>query len=307
MKQFPKLKDKDFEFLTESVQNNELLFSHKLDGTACVMEITSEEVILTGRGILKSGEQQDYTNKFPDISIHQGYQNCKLSCTLLGEIVIFDKNGEDRFDLLQPRLVRKKNIEEFATNFPAQFIAFDILELNSRNLKQYPLYYRYEMLEIACKKIGIHTALQAQTSETKQHTINMMLEQKWEGIVIKDKTAVYDKESYKYKQTFTEDVFTEGDFRSGKGRNEGLVGALRCYQYIDGIKTDVSYVRGFSDSECKQFTEDIAAKIISESNPLILEVKTYKRIQPSQKFRHANFLRIRTDKSAEQCTYNTEE
>ena len=307
MKEFPKLKDKDFEFLTKSVQNPNLIFSHKLDGTACVMKISPNGVILTGRGILKSGEQQDYTEKFPDISVHQGYQNCELSCTLLGEIVVFDKNVEDRFDLLQPRLVRKKDIEEFATNFPAQFIAFDILELNGRNLKQYPLYYRYEMLEIACKEIGIRTALQAQTSETKQHTIDMMLEQKWEGIVVKDKTAVYNEESYKYKQTFTEDIFCIGEYIEGKGRNEGLVGSLVCYQYINGTMAPVANIRGFTDELCKQFTDDIHAGIISKDNQLILEVKSYKRILPSNKLRHPSFLRVRIDKSAEQCIYDTGE
>ena len=304
---FPKLKDKDLEFLTEAVNNNELLFSHKLDGTACIMEITPEGVKLTGRGILKSGEQQDYTQKFPDISIQPDYQNQGVSCTLLGEIVVFDENGEDRFDLLQPRTTRKKNIGKFALNFPAKFVAFDILKLNGRNLEQFAQYYRSTVLEIACEEIGIPTALQAQTSETKQHMINTMLEQEWEGIVIKDRVGFYGEKSYKYKQTFTEDVFTEGEYVEGKGRNEGRVGSLICYQYINGIKTPIANVRGFTDEECNQFTHNIKSGIITEENPLILEVKSYKRIMPSLKLRHPSFLRTRTDKAAEQCVYNTEE
>lgn len=303
MKEFPKLKDKDFEFLTESVQNSSLIFSHKLDGTACIMTINSNEVILTGRGILKSGEQQDYTERFPDISQHQSIQNCELSCTLLGEIVTFDEKGEDNFALLQPRLTRKKDIDKYAADFPAKFIAFDITELNDRNLEQFPLYYRLEMLEFTCKQLGIGIALQAQTTDTKQHMIDMMIEQDWEGIVVKDKTSIYGEKSYKHKQTHTEDIFTEGEFRNGKGRNKNLVGALRCYQYINGIKTDVSYVRGFSDEECKFFTDNIKNGMISKENKLVLEVKTYQRIKLSNKLRHASFVRIRTDKSSEQCIH----
>ena len=305
MKQFPKLRDKDYEFLTDAIQNNELLFSHKLDGTACMMEITPDGVTLTGRGILKSGEQQDYTEKFPDISAQPGYQNRGVSCTLLGEIVVFDENGEDRFDLLQPRTTRKKDIEKFAIDFPAKFIAFDVIKLNGRNLDQFAQYYRLSMLEIACKEIGISTALQAQTSESKQHMVDTMLEQAWEGIVIKDRVGFYGEKSYKYKQVFTEDVFTEGEYVEGKGRNEGLVGSLICYQYINGIQTPVANVRGFTDEECMSFTEDIKNEKISKSNPLILEVKSYKRIMPSLKLRHPSFLRVRTDKAAEQCVYNT--
>lgn len=303
MKQFPKLKDKDFEFLTESVQNNELLFSHKLDGTACIMEIIPDGVILTGRGMLKDGTQQAYTGKFPDISVHQGYQNCKLQCTLLGEIVTYDDKGEDNFALLQPRLTRKKDIEKYATEFPAKFIAFDILELNGRNLKLFPLYYRLEILEIAGKQLDINTALQAYTVDTKQHMIDMMIEHDWEGIVVKDKTSIYGEKSYKHKQTHTEDVFNEGEYVEGKGKYIGMIGSLIVYQYINGIKVHVANVRGFTDEQCRKFTDDIATGIISEDNPLVLEVKSYQRIKKSNKLRHPTLLKIRSDKAAEQCIY----
>ena len=303
MKEFPKLKDKDFEFLIESVSNPDMVLSHKLDGTACIMGITSGSVTLTGRGILKSGEQQDYTGRFPDISQHQSIQNCKLSCTLLGEIVTFDEKGEDNFALLQPRLTRKKDIEKYATEFPAKFIAFDLIELNGRNLKLFSLYYRLEMLEIACKQLDINTALQAYTVDTKQHMIDMMIEQDWEGIVVKDKTSIYGEKSYKHKQTHTEDVFTEGEYVEGKGKYIGMVGSLVVYQYINDIKVHVANVRGFTDKQCRKFTDDIVTGIISEDNPLVLEVKSYQRIKKSNKLRHPTLLKIRSDKAAEQCIY----
>ena len=303
MKQFPKLKDKDFEFLTESIQNRDLIFSRKLDGTAAIMEITPDGVILTGRGILKSGEQQVYTGKFPDISMYPEYHARGITCALLGEIVIYDSKGEDNFALLQPRLTRKKDIEKYAADFPSKFIAFDLIELNDRNLEQFPLYYRLEMLEIACKQLGISTALQAYTSDTKQHMVNMMIEQDWEGIVVKDKTGFYGEKSYKHKKVVTEDVFTEGEYVEGKGKYIGMVGSLACYQYINGIKVHVANVRGFTDEQCQKFTDDIADGIISEDNPLVLEVKSYQRIKKSNKLRHPTLLKIRSDKAAEQCIY----
>ena len=159
------------------------------------------------------------------------------------------------------------------------------------------------MLEIACKQLDINTALQAYTVDTKQHMIDMMIEQDWEGIVVKDKTSIYGEKSYKHKQTHTEDVFTEGEYVEGKGKYIGMVGSLVVYQYINDIKVHVANVRGFTDKQCRKFTDDIVTGIISEDNPLVLEVKSYQRIKKSNKLRHPTLLKIRSDKAAEQCIY----
>ncbi|MCK5642855.1 MAG: hypothetical protein KAJ19_18745, partial [Gammaproteobacteria bacterium] len=62
-------------------------------------------------------------------------------------------------------------------------------------------------------------------------------------------------------------------------------------------------VRGFTDKQCRKFTDDIVTGIISEDNPLVLEVKSYQRIKKSNKLRHPTLLKIRSDKAAEQCIY----
>lgn len=301
MKNFPKLKDASLQFLTDAISNPNFIFSHKYDGTACIIEITSDAVTLTGRGILKSGEQQDYTNKFPEII--QSLQNSEQTCTILGEIVIFDENGVDRFDCLQLRTTRKKDIEKYAAEFPAQFIAFDIIELNGKNLEQFPLYYRIEMLDAVCEELKITAITQDGTAFAKEIMIDVMEKNEWEGIVAKNKTAEYGKESYKYKMTVTEDVWCDGEYRNGQGRNKNRVGSLLCFQYIAGEKCEVGYVRGFTDELCQQFTDDIKSGIINSKDPLILEVKSYKRIKPSNKLRHASFTRIRKDKDKSQCVY----
>ncbi|MCK9575340.1 MAG: hypothetical protein M0R51_05235 [Clostridia bacterium] len=298
----------------ELVNDDNKVFERKYDGTAGIInaDLETGEYKIFGRGVLKDGSQQEYTDTFPDL-----LPSVKIFCnkldfladvkdiTLLGEIVVLDKEGNESFKGIESRCNRKKDIDMYAKTFPAQFMIFDALNFNgdfrqlSFQARRQELEWHKDIIRDSDRMILIN---QCSTPEDKQELLNRVNSGKYglEGIVVKDLRNSYFEPALKYKYKCTEDVFWEGAYKEGKGKHEGKVGSLICYQYINGVKTEVAQVGGgFTDSLRDQLM--IISKLISAENPRTLEVQTHELL-PSGKMRYPNFIRWRFDKSAVQCT-----
>jgi bifunctional non-homologous end joining protein LigD len=88
---------------------------------------------------LISRNKKDFSQKFPEI-ISSLLQVRAQDIILDGEIVALNKNGVSSFQLLQAYEIGTKRP-------PIYFYAFDILQLNGKDLKKKPLEERKAMLE----------------------------------------------------------------------------------------------------------------------------------------------------------------
>ena len=300
----------------ELVNDDNKVFERKYDGTAGIanVDLEKEEFKIYGRGILKDGSQQEYTNTFPDL-----LPSVKAFCdkldfladvknvTLLGEIVVLDKEGNESFKGIESRCNRKKDIDLYAKKFPAQFMIFDVLDLNgdfrlmSFEARRQELEWHKEAIEGSDRLSLIEQRLYP---IGKQDLLDKVNSGKYglEGIVVKDLRNNYFEPALKYKYKCTEDVFWEGAYKEGKGKHEGRVGSLVCYQYINGKKAEVAQVGGgLTDSLRNELMQMIEKGEVSAENPRTLEVQTHELL-PSGKMRYPNFVRWRFDKSPVQCT-----
>jgi len=299
---FPDLKDTDEEFLNGAVRSLYQIFERKYDGTAAMISIKDGKLTIYGRGILKDGSQQDYTEKFPELrdEIIKGWFD---DCEVLGEIVVFEDHDQESFNMLQSRTNRTTDIEKYAEKYPATFIAFDIKSYGGKNLEDVPFRHRRRMLADLIPKIPFVMIIkQYDTPIDKSSLIIQMKENNFEGIVIKSGGANWGKQQYKFKPVLTEDVFWDGEFVPGKGKNEGLVGSLICYQYVNGSKMEVAKVGGgINDILRRELTRMVNEKLITKDKPQTIEIQAHELLK-SGKMRYPQFIRFRSDKSAKQCT-----
>jgi ATP-dependent DNA ligase len=297
------------------------IYEKKYDGTfgCCIAKQVDivKDIDLIGRGVLKSGEQQCYNDAFTDLmpSFEELLSRIAANSFIItGEIVSLDENGNESFKAIESRCTRKKDRERYAKMYPAQFMIFDILELDGRDLRPFTFEVRRNELEKLKPFIEMTERLklieQCVTPEDKRDLLDRVLAKKdnIEGIVIKDRYSSYPNGIFKFKPVITEDVFWEGDFVPGNKKNTGKVGSLICYQYIidpdTGVHTKVEVARvggGITDELRNHLTEMAENGAVTPENPRVIEVQAHE-LFPSGKMRYPNFIRWRVDKGATQCT-----
>lgn len=287
-------------------------FELKRDGTAGMSKFNQDEVTIIGRGIKNNGEISVYTHRFPEIV--EALQALELdNSVVVGEICVFGPNKKDKelFRLLQKRANREKDIEEYAGQYPAKFMLFDMIELDGVDFQYKPYVERrsslLEVLEEAeydKNKLGI---IPRKASEKNKRKLwEKVVNEQREGIVIKPRFGRYGGKGFKFKNTKTDEVWIDG-FEPGTGRLERLgrlgdmhvFGALHMYQIVDGEKTYVGKVgSGFTD-ECRINITQMMRRN-PKSNHIVMEIK-FDEITEDNKFRHGRFLRLRLDKNWKQC------
>ena len=287
-------------------------FELKRDGTAGMAKFDYDKVKIIGRGIKQDGSISVYTHRFPEIV--EALQTLELPNSLIvGEICVFDSEKKDRelFRLLQKRANREKDIEEYAEQFPAKFMLFDMVELGGKSYVNKPYVERRSILREVLEdaeydKNVIGIIPRKANAKSKKALWEKVIDEQREGIVIKPRMGKYGNKGYKYKHTKTDEVWIDGCV-PGTGRLERLgyrgnmkvFGALHMYQIIDGEKTYVGKVgSGFSD-ECRINITQMMRKR-PKSVPIVIEIK-FDDITEDNKFRHGRFMRLRLDKSWKQC------
>jgi ATP-dependent DNA ligase len=313
--EFPDLKDMDdLNKVRELAKNRIYSCERKFDGTACMADFFPKKEgkapILWGRGVLKDGNQQVYNINFPEmVEYFTPVEAGKSGMTrILGELVCFNGQEIEKFKWIQPRLTRKYGIEALAKEFPATFMAFDILVYNGTSLENETYAFRRRILEEVVDSYFIRgerfQVIPTYYEEShKDALIRRLLLDKFEGVVLKDRTKAF--KAYKYKPTITEDVIWCGEYNEGTGKNRGKVGSLVTYQYVEGHMVEIANVGGLTDELRDWFTAK--AQEVTKENPLVLEVEAMSRGETTKKgnigkLRHPRYSRIRTDKSPKQCT-----
>lgn len=156
---------------------------------------------IRGLVYLQNGQLNIYTKKgnertafYPELSVI--YDEFKSDNIILdGEIVILDKNGIPSFynSLVRESVKSEKNLKYYQTNFPINYIVFDILKYKDKILKDYPLQERKQLLDqllytLTNRSSTIH--LSEMYTDGKE-LFNNMKQKNMEGIVSKKINSHY--------------------------------------------------------------------------------------------------------------------
>lgn len=243
-----------------------------------------------------SRNNRDITAEFPELAFGD---RIKSDCTLDGEIVIYDEKGNPSFALMQQR----KHFRQ-----PSTYVAFDILELEGRDLRRLPLSERRKFLLETVKEGG---NLQTMPStENGEELWNVVTARGLEGVVAKKKDSIYitgrSRAWLKIKLEKTVDCVIVG--YATKTRE---ISSLALGLYVGSTLTYIGQVgTGFSES----LLDTLSKELVRASNDVALptnihpvvpdkvcEVK-YLEYTRDGRLRAPVFLRIRSDKLPRECT-----
>ena len=184
------------ERIKETISVDKYQFESKWDGIRSQIIKRSNNISIWTRG-------EELVNKtFPElIKIISHFKN---DFVLDGEILIWDenKNRPKNFSLLQKRLGRKSPSLKIQKDLPVVFMAYDILEINGKDIRSKILSERRDILEKSFSNlISEDKSIIEKIKITKLHQIsnwidleevkNSARKSNTEGLVIKDKQSEY--------------------------------------------------------------------------------------------------------------------
>lgn len=265
---------------------------------------------------------RDITLKFPELlDVHFAI---KLETGVFdAELVIFDSTKKESLELLEIRALmnKKADIDEVCLRFPAKLFVFDILEMNDIILTEKPLRERKKLM----KDIIMDTELISLNSFTLEgKELWEKLPEDYGGIIAKDLNSKYEEgeKSWSWlkikKQKTTEGVVL--GYRKNKSNMEIILGLFESKfhaWFCPGAimvedKSRISNILGIiKEKELKQEESALPEEELNrigkeEANkfkwllPSIVVEITYDSIN-EKTITDPKFLRIRTDKEANEC------
>jgi ATP-dependent DNA ligase len=311
-----------------------ILYEPKWDGFRCIVFRDGDDIELGSRN------ERPLTRYFPELLDPMRAQ-LPDPCVLDGEIVIAGTDGLDFEALLQRVHPAASRVKLLSEQTPASFVAFDILGLGERDLREEPFSVRRPLLEKSLKKLEAPLFL---TPSTRSKRTAEDWFDRFEGAGLDGVVAKRDEDPYKegerimvkVKHERTADCVVAGYRRH---KQDGLVGSLLLGLYdSDGHLHHVGVCSSFSAARRKELVDEIAGYASADpgSHPwggwaqpeggtrmpggksrwtggrdlswellrpeLVCEV-SYDHLQGSR-FRHAtSFKRWRPDRTPESCTY----
>lgn len=191
----------------KAFNNNNYIFELKLDGIRCIAFLDVNQTVLRNK------RNKDVTFLYPELNLI--HKNIKKKCILDGELVLL-KNGKPDFYELQKRSLMQNGfkIKIASKSFPVEFVCFDILYYNDKELIDVPLLQRKNILQKNVKE-GFGLSVSRYIEEYGKEFFNLAKKEKLEGIVAKKKDSLYflgkrTKEWIKIKVMSDEDLIICG-------------------------------------------------------------------------------------------------
>ncbi|WP_411825443.1 DNA ligase D [Luteolibacter sp. AS25] len=272
----------------------------KLDGYRLIAVKTAGKVTLFTRN------GHDWTEKFGDLADHIT-QASKEDFVLDGEAVVFDKKGGTSFGGLQDAL--KSDTKRII------FIAFDLLNLAGKGLRDLPLEQRVKRLEEIVSEDGDRVRRShIWNGAAGKQLFKQACENNLEGIVSKKLNGRYLSESRKdwvKSKCRARQEFVICGFTPPKGTRPGF-GALLLGTHDNGKLVSRGKVgTGFTDKGIKELLKrfkpltvskplfDTDVKDVTWLKPQLVAEIEFAEITRDGSIRHGSFLGMREDKDAD--------
>ena len=283
------------------------VFEEKYDGIRALAYRTRKNVRLWSRNAL------DLTAGFPEVAAAVA----KLpggDLVLDGELVIFDRTGVSRFQLLQRR----------GSGGRSEYAAFDLLERDGVPLLKRPLKERRASLEAVIddrdglrlsRRLGKNGKRAYETARNKQ----------WEGIIAKDETSIYEpgvrSRSWLKVKVRKESEFVIGGFTAPTGSRTHLgallVGlhdgpALRYAGkvgsgYTGDSLAELAQLLAPVRTETPPFADAPRMKDSTWVKPTLVAQIAFAEWTAADRLRQPVFLGLRRDKSPRECRWDERE
>jgi bifunctional non-homologous end joining protein LigD len=292
-------------------------FEPKLDGIRCLAEMT------TGETVLRSRTGKDATGKYPELHmIHELVD--EVNAVLDGEIVAFDADGKNSFEVLQQRmnLANPREIERARKRIPVSMVVFDLLWLDGRDCTGLKLEERRELLETIVEQ-DERLQVVAHVEGAGRALVDAAKAQSLEGVVAKRAGSPYvpgrrTDAWRKIKLVQTQDCVILG-FTEGQGGRGATFGALLVGAYDDGRLLWIGQVgTGFTDTMLAAIVDQLRPLVRTDppgDDPDLAAVKGAVFVEPTlvcevgyleitkstRKMRAPTFKGMRQDKLPEDC------
>ena len=232
------------------------LFEPKWDGFRAIVFRSADDVLIQSRDL------RPLDRYFPEL--HDLFaQKLPPNCVVDGEIVIATARGLD-FDALQLRLhPAASRVAKLAKATPAGFVAFDLLALDGRDLRDTPLRDRRAALEQALGRLGAPIYV---TPMTRDRAIAVEWLDRFEGagldgVMAKPEDGIYEpgkRAMIKIKHARTADCVVAG-FRWHKNGKGTHVGSLLLGLFDGrGRLHHVGVTSSFTMAKRKALAEELA-------------------------------------------------
>ncbi len=230
------------------------LYEPKWDGFRCIIFRDGAEVELGSRN------GKPLTRYFPEV-VEAVKHNLPERCVVDGEIVVTGPHGLD-FDLLSQRIhPAASRIEMLARETPASFVAFDLLAVGERDLREAPFFSRRRELEdaLAGARPPIHLTPITADPERAADWFSRFEGAGLDGVVAKAAALAYlpdQRVMIKVKHERTGD-FVVGGFR-WYSADRSVVGSLMLGLYDGGQLHHVGVIGSFPAARRRALVDELA-------------------------------------------------
>jgi ATP-dependent DNA ligase len=303
------------------------LYEPKWDGFRAICFRAGDDVFISSR------KELPFARYFPEI-VTALRTLPEPRVILDGELVVFSPDGRSiLFDTLQTRLhPAESRVRRLSAEIPASFVAFDLLGIGDRDLREAPLSERRMLLEevMARAEPPLHLSPCTGDPAVARSWLDRFAVAGLDGVVAKRRDGAYrsgEREMRKIKRLRTADCVVIG-WRWAKDQRGTAVGSLLLGLYSpEGDLPQVGFVSGF-DAKTRR---DLVAILEEHRSGPTIEVPTspeyrsrwnadkdlsFEPLTPDlvaevsfdqvtgDRIRHgARFLRWRPDKPASACTF----
>lgn len=284
----------------------------KHDGMRCIAVVNEDGVKLYGRSGL------EYTEHVPHLV--QQLKDLPYGTILDGELAIVSHKIEIYAKLVpvtafNPTMRVMGSLapraRELQLHFgPIQFIVYDVLEFEGKDLTTDPYHMRRGTLRflydgvLAAEDVILNPVFDV-VSEYGD-LFDVLVEHSVEGIICKNVHSRYEfggrpnKTWYKVKAATTMDMVITG-YKSGNGKFAGLIGAIEFSRW-DEVNEKLVYV-----GRCSGMSDEVRRDISEHQEEYlgrVIEVKANDLVGSKRKYlscRHPQFVGFRDDKRPEEC------
>jgi ATP-dependent DNA ligase len=241
---------------TELPSEGAFLYEPKWDGFRAIVFRGAADVFIQSRDL------KPLDRYFPELH-EMLLEQLPAGCVLDGEIVIATARGLD-FDALQLRLhPAASRVAKLAKESPAEFVAFDLLAVDGRDVRTAPQHERRLMLErvLSTTRTPIHLTPMTRDPLVAAEWLARFEGAGLDGVIVKPEDGAYEpgkRAMIKVKHARTADCVVAG-FRWHKTGKGTLVGSLLLGLYDDdGGLHHVGVTSSFTMAKRKELVAELA-------------------------------------------------